>query len=321
MKAIVCNSFGSIRNLQFSDMDKPIPAKDEVLIKVDYCGVNFPDTLIVQGKYQFQPEFPFAPGGEVTGTVVTAGSDVSHFKEGDVVLAAMGWGGFAEYAVAKASNTFVIPHGVEHKAAAALLETYATAIYALIDRGGLQEAETLAVLGAAGGTGTAAVQLGKQLGARVIACVSTEEKAKFAKANGADEVIDYTSDDLKRSLKDLGGCDVVFDPVGGENAEKAFRGLKPNGRHLVVGFASGNIPRLPWNLPLLKSASIVGVFWGHFWRNRAEENEKNVRQLLQWLAEGKIKPHITQEFRLEEAVQGLVDIAERRVKGKIILKV
>ncbi|MEP4532012.1 MAG: NADPH:quinone oxidoreductase family protein [Cyclobacteriaceae bacterium] len=321
MKAIVCKSFGSILNLQFSDMDKPIPAKDEVLIKVDYCGVNFPDTLIVEGKYQFQPEFPFAPGGEVTGEVVGMGVDVSDLKQGDMVLAAMGWGGFAEYAVAKASNAFAIPHGVDHKEAAALLETYATAIYGLHNRANLQKAETLCVLGAAGGTGTAAVQLGKLLGARVIACVSSEEKARFAKANGADEVIDYTKDDLKSSLKDLGGCDVVFDPVGGENAEKAFRGLKPNGRHLVVGFASGNIPKLPWNLPLLKSASIVGVFWGHFWRNNAAENRKNVAQLLQWLAEGKIKPNITQEYKLEAGAQALLCIAERRVKGKIVLEV
>lgn len=321
MKAIVCKSFGPIGNLEFSDMDRPSPAKGEVLIKVNHCGVNFPDTLVVEGKYQFRPEFPFAPGGEVTGEVVELGVGVSGLKRGDMVLAAMGWGGFAEYVVAKASNAFVIPQGVKHKEAAALLETYATAIYGLLNRANLQKTETLAVLGAAGGTGTAAVQLGKLLGARVIACVSNDEKAKFAKVNGADEAIDYTKVDLKNSLKDFGGCDVVFDPVGGENAEKAFRGLKPNGRHLVVGFASGNIPKLPWNLPLLKSASIVGVFWGHFWRNEAEENRKNVVQLLQWLLEGKIKPNITEEFKLEEAAQALLSIAERRVKGKIVLKV
>ncbi|MFY0601818.1 MAG: NADPH:quinone oxidoreductase family protein [Cyclobacteriaceae bacterium] len=321
MKAIICNSFGNIDNLKFGEIPTPSICDDEVLIKVSYCGVNFPDTLIVQGKYQFQPDFPFAPGGEVSGTVAALGSKVKNLRIGDEVLAAMGWGGFAEYAVAKHTNTFKIPEGVEQKEASALLETYATAMYALKDRALLQEGETLAVLGGAGGTGTAAIQIANQLEVRTIAVVSTDEKATFCIENGASHAINYHSVDLKAELKSLGGADVIFDPVGGTNSELAFRSLKANGRHLVVGFASGKIPSLPWNLPLLKSASIVGVFWGHFWRNHPNENASNVHLLLDWLKQGKIKPSITKTLFLENGVEALQDIANRKVKGKIVLKV
>ncbi len=321
MKAIICDSFGEIENLRFDELPNPVCGDDEVLIRVAYCGVNFPDTLIVQGKYQFSPSFPFVPGGEVSGEVEATGINVTKFKKGHKVLAAMGWGGFGELAVAKASNTFLIPAEGSQSASAALLETYATAIYALKDRGQLRSGETLVVLGAAGGTGTAAVQLGKQFGARVVACVSNEEKARFCLENGADTVVNYSQVDLKTSLKNLGQIDVIFDPVGGDMSEAAFRSLSPNGRHLVVGFASGKIPALSWNLPLLKSASVVGVFWGHFWRNFSKENAQNVKLLLKWLAEEKINPRVTKTYSLSEGKEALLDISNRKVIGKIVLEV
>lgn len=321
MKAIVCRSFDSIEKLEAGEMPVPQIAPDEVLIKVDYCGVNFPDTLIVQGKYQFKPEFPFVPGGEVSGEIIDCGVDVHVFEKGDKVIAAMGWGGFAEFAVAKSTNTYKVPANVNQMESAALLETYATALHALKDRGNLKAGETLVVLGAAGGTGTAAIQIGLTLGARVIAAVSSEEKVEFCLENGAELAINYNKQDLKSELKALRGADVIFDPVGGRNAELAFRSLKPNGRHLVIGFASGGIPSLPWNLPLLKSAAIVGVFWGHFWRNFPKENATNVELLLKWLSEGEIKPTITKTIPLRNGVSALLDIVNRKVKGKIVLEV
>jgi NADPH:quinone reductase len=320
MKALVCSQFGSIDNLNFGEIDVPNCGKDEVLIRVAYCGVNFPDTLIVQGKYQFMPELPFVPGGEVSGKVLAYGKEVKGLAVGDQVLAAMGWGGFGELAVAKGSNVYKIPVDVALDHAAALLETYATAYYGLNDRGQLRAGETLVVFGAAGGTGTAAVQLGVQMGAQVIACVSSDEKAKFCLENGAHQVINYEKEDLKAALKKFGGANVIFDPVGGANAELGFRALKPNGRHLVVGFASGDMPALPWNLPLLKSASIVGVFWGYFWRNEPEANAQNVAVLLKWLQENKIKPVITNQYSLQNGKQALLDIVNRKAKGKIVLK-
>jgi NADPH2:quinone reductase len=223
--------------------------------------------------------------------------------------------------VAKASNTYLIPQEVDSKSAAALLETYATAIYALKDRAMLAAGETLVVLGAAGGTGTAAIQIGKQFGAKVIACVSSDEKAAFCLANGADMTINYVNTDLKSELKKLGSVDVVFDPVGGDLSESAFRSLMPNGRHLVVGFASGVIPALSWNLPLLKSASIIGVFWGHFWRNFPLDNARNVRLLLKWLEQEKISPAITKVLPLALGVEALLEISNRMVKGKIVLEI
>ena len=320
MKALVCHEYGHINNLRFEETETPSISADEVLIKVSFCGVNFPDTLIVEGKYQFRPELPFVPGGEVSGVVEQVGNDVSDLKPGDLVIAAMGWGGFGEFAVAKGQNAFKIGSTQDLKYGSVLLETYGTAIHALKDRAHLRQGETLAVLGAAGGTGTAAVQLGKVMGATVIAIAGDKEKLAFAKQAGADHLIDYMSGDLKEELKKLGGADVIFDPVGGEASEAAFRALKPGGRHLVVGFASGEIPQLPWNLPLLKSASIVGVFWGHFWRNQPDKNRQNVQELLQWLDQKAITPMITKEFDLDQGVEALKMIKERKVKGKVVLK-
>ena len=320
MKAILCSAYGPVNRVDYGEALVPEIKEDEVLVHVNYCGVNYPDVLIVQGKYQFKPDLPFSPGGEVAGQVVKAGAKAGHFRTGDRVLAAMGWGGFAEFAVAKASNTYLLPAGLSEKTAAALLETYATSLYALKDRALLKAGDRLLVLGASGGTGTAAIQLGKLFGAKVVAVASTAEKRAFADENGADYTLAPT-DDIKNELKKLGGMDVVFDPVGGPISEEAFRTLKPGGRHLVVGFASGEIPAIPFNLPLLKSASVVGVFWGHFWRNFPEENRKNVRILLKWLAENKIKPNITETYPLADAARALQQLETRQVKGKIVLEV
>lgn len=320
MKAILCNEFGPLDSLTKGTSKTPIPAADEVLIKVSYCGVNYPDILIVQGTYQHRPDLPFSPGGEVAGVIEKVGSQVGTFQKGDQVLAAMGWGGFAEYAIAKANNTYRVPPEVSLKESAVLLETFGTAIHALKDRALLKPGEVLLVLGASGGTGNAAIQLGNLFGARVIAVASTDAKRKFALECGANEAYDSNAD-IKEVVKKMGGADVVFDPVGGSLSEAAFRTLKPGGRHLVVGFASGAIPAIPFNLPLLKSASIVGVFWGHFWRNEPEENQRNVRLLLKWLAEGKILPRITKSYSLEDASVALQAISSRKVQGKLILEV
>lgn len=319
MRAVLCTAFGPPDEVTLGKVAVPTVGDDEVLIRVAYCGVNFPDVLIVQGKYQFRPEFPFSPGGEVSGVVVEAGKQVHHVQSGDYVLAAMGWGGFAEYAVAQGSNTYLLPSSVSKREASALLETYATALYGLKDRALLKTGETLVVMGAAGGTGTAAIQLSKLFGAKVIAVVSTEEKRAFARANGAGEA--FSPEEAKASIKAMGGADVIFDPVGGTLTEDLFRTLNPGGRHLVVGFASGEVPSLPLNLPLLKSASVVGVFWGHFWRNECEANRRNVHLLLKWLAAEKIKPHITKTYDLKNASHALMDLMERKVRGKIILEV
>ena len=319
MKALYCSSYGKIEDLIYGEISDPEVASDEVLIRVQYSGVNFPDTLIVAGKYQFRPGLPFAPGGEVAGIVEKVGSEVKEFNEGDRVIAAMGWGGFSEYAIAKSSNTYAFPEDGDIRKGAVLLETYGTALYGLKNRGALGKDETLLVLGASGGTGQAAIQVGKALGAKIIAIASNEDKRELAKRNGADIVLGYGTT-LKNQLKEMGGVDVIFDPVGGETSEQVFRALHPGGRHLVVGFASGKIPQVSWNLPLLKSAAIIGVFWGYFWRNQPLENRENIHQLIKWLMKGVIDPYISKEFDLKDGKLALKEIVNREVKGKIVLK-
>lgn len=319
-KSILVNQFSASLDLTFTETDFPRFAQDEVLIKTAFCGVNFPDLLIAQGKYQFRPDLPFSPGQEVSGEVVAVGTWVDHVQVGDRVMASMGWGGFTELAVAKGSNTYLIPPEVSLKDASAILESYATALYALKDRAMMKPGETLLVLGASGGTGTAAVQLGRVFGSKVIAVASTEEKRVFCLQNGAHEVVS-PGEELKEQIKELGGADVIFDPVGGAQSEAVFRTLKPGGRHLVVGFASGEVPSIPFNLPLLKSASIVGVFWGAFWRNAPEDNRRNVLMLLRWFAEGKLSVNVTKTYPLADAKKALEDLMNRRVSGKIVLEV
>lgn len=324
MKAILVARHGGPELLTYKEHQLPPPGPDQVLIDVAYAGVNFPDTLIIQGKYQFQPELPFSPGGEVAGVIKEVGTNVTSLSVGDKVVSGTSWGGFAEQALGFAANTHKIPEGVGFREAAATLMTYGTVIHALKDRARLQKGETFVVLGASGGVGVAAIQLGKWLGAKVIACASTPEKIAFCEKAGADELLLYTEKNVKQEIKEMTGgrgSDVVFDPVGGDYTESAFRAIAPMGRYLVVGFASGNVPSLPMNLPLLKSASIMGVFWGNFFRNYPAQNQQNIQQVLELLKNRIIRPQIDRVLPLAEAAQALKSLQDRTVMGKVLLKV
>ncbi|OIN57932.1 NADPH:quinone oxidoreductase family protein [Arsenicibacter rosenii] len=322
MKAVLCRSFGGPETLQVDEIGWPEPARNEVLITVKACGVNFPDTLIIDGKYQFKPPFPFSPGGEVAGVIRAVGEGVAHLKPGDAVLALTGWGGFAEGVVVDARRVFPIPPGMDFQTAASMLYTYGTSYHALKDRAHLQPGETLLVLGAAGGVGLAAVTLGKQMGATVIAAASTAEKLALCREYGADETINYSEDDLRNRLKELTGgkgVDVVYDPVGGALTDPALRSMNWNGRYLVVGFAAGKIPDLPMNLPLLKGCSVVGVFWGAFAERQPKESTRNLAEIIGFWQSGKIKPHIQATYPLDQAAQALMDMQARKVMGKILI--
>jgi NADPH:quinone reductase len=321
MKALLCQQYGPPENLVVAEIADLQPNEGEVVIAVKACGVNFPDTLIIQGKYQFKPPFPFSPGGEVAGIIHAVGEGIKNFKVGDKVFALTGWGGFAEQVVIRANRVFPMPPGMSYEVAASLMYTYGTSYHALKNRANLQAGETLLVLGAAGGVGLAAVNLGKIMGAKVIAAASTDEKLALCKEYGADEVINYTTEDLRERLKSLtgGGIDVVYDPVGGDYSEPALRSMNWKGRYLVVGFAAGQIPNIPLNLALLKGCSIVGVFWGAFADREPKESFQNVIELMQFLQKGQIKPHIQKTFSLEEAPQALYDMLERRVMGKLLV--
>jgi NADPH2:quinone reductase len=324
MKAVVCQAFGPPENLVYTDVDAPVAGPRQVVISVRASGVSFPDTLIVQGKYQVKPPLPFSPGSEVAGIVKAVGSDVSSVKVGDRVSAFITWGGFAEEIVADEHALTVLPEGMDFAAASLLTLNYGTTYHALKDRGGLKEGETLLVLGAAGGVGSAAVELGKVMGARVIAAASSDEKLAVSRRHGADAVINYSSESLKERAKDLtggNGADVVFDPVGDRYSEEALRAIAWQGRYLVIGFAAGDIPRIPLNLTLLKGCSIVGVFWGSFAQREPAHNRANLQQIYRWYVEGKLQPEISARYPLEHAVEALNEIIARRVKGKVILQV
>lgn len=298
------------------------PAAGEVSIRVRAASVNFPDVLIIQKKYQIQPLLPFSPGAEVSGDVIRVGAGVSRFKPGDKVISFCGVGGFAEEVTAPAAATIPIPDGVPYLLAAVLSLAYGTSWHAIRDRGALQAGETLLVLGASGGVGLAAVEIGKAIGARVVAAASTDDKLAICKQHGADAVINYSREDLREAIKREtrgDGPDVIFDPVGGKFAEAAFRSIRWRGRYLVIGFASGEIPALPLNLPLLKGASVVGVFWGEFARREAGQNIKGMAEMIGWMREGKIKPLISQCYPLADAPQALMDLAARKVVGKIVI--
>jgi len=304
------------------DVEPLKPGRGQAVIGVRACGVNFPDTLIIQGKYQFKPATPFSPGGEVAGVVKEIGEGVENVKVGDRVIAFTGWGGFAEEVIADAARLIPMPGGMDFATAAAFVMVYGTSHYALKDRAQLKPGETLLVLGAAGGVGLATVELGKVMGAHVIAAASTNEKLEVCKQHGADEVINYVTEDLKERVKQLTpgkGVDVVFDPVGGDYSEAALRSMAWGGRFLVVGFTAGDIPRIPLNLPLLKGCSIVGVFWGAFSERDPRRSQQHLQELLTWFAEGKLKPHISASYPLEQAAQALNDMMERKVMGKVVL--
>ena len=320
MKAIVCNNFGPIRDIQYKEVDEPSLSKDNLLIKVNSVGVNFPDGLLVQGKYQLKPETPFIPGMEVAGEVISLGSKDTDFVVGDRIAALSQLNGYAEKAVVKTSSTFKIPENMSYDDACALLCAYGTSHYALKQRGKLKKGETLVVLGASGSTGIAAIQIGKIIGAKVIAVASNSEKQKIAKENGADLSIGY--DNLKEKLKEISGgkgIDVIFDPVGGDTFDTIARTMARKGRLLVIGFASGSIPKLAVNLALVKEFSVVGVFWGAFTRAEPDEYKLNMIELFDWYQKGFLKPLIEESHPLSQAAAVLEKILARGAKGKIIL--
>lgn len=324
MKAVLCKAFGPADTLVIEDTSSPHIKKNEVLLDVHAAGINFPDTLIIEGKYQFKPPFPFSPGGEAAGVISAVGENVSHLNVGDRVMALTGWGSCAEQIAVPAYNILPMPDAMDFTTAAAFSMTYGTAMHALKQRGALQAGETLLVLGASGGVGLAAIEIGKAMGARVIAAASSAEKLEVARQAGADELINYQDEDVRERLKTLTkgqGVDVVIDPVGGDLFETVFRSIAWNGRMLVIGFASGTIPSLPVNLPLLKGAAVIGVFWGSFAQRQPQDNVANFQQLFAWYAEGKLKPLVSQTFALEDTAQAINTLAARKAVGKLVIKV
>jgi NADPH2:quinone reductase len=322
MKAVQCVEWGPPEKLVVADIAIPEPGSGEVRVHVAAAGVNFPDALIVQKKYQVQPPLPFTPGTEVAGTVDKVGEGVRHVKAGDRVIAFVGIGGFAEFACAPAALVAPIPPGVGDEVAAAFTLTYATSHHALFDRGALKSGETLLVLGAGGGVGLAAVELGKVAGARVIAAASSAEKLAAAREHGADVLIDYSRQDLREAVKaatEGKGADVVYDPVGGPLTEAAVRSLAWRGRLLVIGFAQGEIPQIPANLLLIKGSSVVGVFWGDFARREPKANGAMLAELFGWLAAGKLRPHVSKTFSLQEVPTALRSLLDRAAVGKLVV--
>jgi NADPH:quinone reductase len=322
MRAVLCKELGPPEKLVVEQVPSPRAGKGQVVVSVKAAGVNFPDTLIIQGKYQFKPEPPFSPGGEVAGVIKEIGEGVSGLKLGDRVIAASTYGGFAEEMLADADKLIAMPDAMEFVPASAFVLTYGTSYHALKDRAQLKAGETLLVLGASGGVGLAAIQLGKAMGARVIAAASSDGKLQVCRDNGADELINYASDDLRSRVKAITagrGLDIVYDPVGGPYSEPALRDMAWKGRFLVVGFAAGDIPKVPLNLALLKGCSIVGVFWGAFTRVEPDNNRRNNEELMRLYIGGKIKPHIHATYPLERAAEALNEVLNKRVSGKVVL--
>ena len=323
MKALVCKELGLADKLELADdWAEPELGDHDVLINVKAAGLNFPDVLIIQGKYQIQPELPFIPGGECSGVVEAVGPKVTRFKVGDKVLSMGASGAFCEKISAMEFSVFPMPEGLSFEQAAGISITYFTSYYALKQRANIQPGETLLVLGAAGGVGTTAIELGKLMGAKVIAAASSAEKLELCKRLGADEVINYNEVSLKDTVKELTGgkgVDVVYDPVGGDYADPAIRSMAWNGRYLVIGFASGPIPKIPLNLTLLKGCSLVGVFWGRFSGEEPEQNIKNIEELWELFASGKISPVVTDSFPFEQYEEAFNCLIERRARGKVIM--
>ena len=330
MKALICQSYGPPETLALGELPEPEAKPGQVVLEVEAAAVNFPDVLIIQNKYQFTMEPPFAPGSEVSGKIIALGEGVDHLKKGDRVFGACGSGGFAQKAVLEAARCQPIPDGMDMTQAAAFLMTYGTSLHALKDRAKLQEGEYLLVMGAAGGVGLAAVEIGKVMGAHVIAATSSEEKNQLCQKYGAEQVFCYPTGRLDRdqqknisetirALTNGQGADVVYDPVGSDYAEPALRATNWNARYLVIGFAAGDIPKIPLNLPLLKGNQIVGVFWGAFTMRYPKAHQENLDILAAWFREGKVKPHVSKTYRLAEGAQALIDMASRKVQGKIVI--
>lgn len=330
MRAVLCKEFGPPESLVIEDVPSPVPSADQVVLAVHAAAVNFPDVLIIQNKYQFKPQLPFSPGGEVAGVVTAKGADVTGIELGDRMIGSCGNGGFAEELALPSTSCIPIPGTMDMETASALVLTYGTSYHALKDRAVLKSGESLLVMGAAGGVGLAACELGKMMGARVIAAASSEEKLAVCREHGADATILYPSGALSReeqkgfsdAIKKASGgvgADVVYDPVGGDYAEPALRATNWEGRYLVIGFAAGDIPKIPLNLALLKGCQIVGVFWGAFVARAPDANRKNLEDLMRFYNDGKIKPYISGRYPLERTADALKEMAERRVKGKIII--
>lgn len=323
MKAVICKEHGMADKLELAtDWPDPEVGEHEVLIGVKAAGLNFPDVLMIQGKYQMQPDMPFVTGGECAGDVLAVGSAVTRYKVGDKVIAMTGHKSFAEKVAAHEAGVSPMPEKLSYEQAAGIGVTYFTSYYALKQRANLKAGETMLVLGAAGGVGITAVELGKQMGARVIAAASSDEKLELCKRLGADEVINYSNTPLKEAIKELTGgkgVDVVYDPVGGDYAEPAIRGMAWNGRYLVIGFASGPIPKIPLNLTLLKGCSLVGVFWGRFTAEEPAENAQNIKELWDMFEAGQLNPVVTDVYPLEQYADAFNCMVERRALGKVIL--
>jgi NADPH2:quinone reductase len=321
MRAVLCEAWGGPESLVVKEVPTPALKPGEVLLRIRAAGVNFPDVLIIQKKYQIQPALPFSPGAEISGEVAALGEGVTTLAIGDRVAALCTTGGFADEIVLNAAACVKIPDSLSFEVAAGFMLAYGTSWHAIRDRAALLPTETMLVLGAAGGVGLSAVEIGKAIGARVVAAASTDEKCAICREHGADEVINYTTEDLRAGIKRTCGAgpDVIYDPVGGKYSEAAFRSIGWRGRHLVIGFAAGDIPALPLNLALLKGASLVGVFWGDFVRREPANNMKGISEMLGWMQEGKIKPLISKTYTLDEAPQALLDMAARKVTGKIVI--
>jgi NADPH2:quinone reductase len=322
MKAIICSQWCEPDDLVLGDLPDPVAGPGEVVIAIKSAALNFFDILMVQGKYQTRPPFPFSPAAEIAGVIESVGAGVTDFKAGDRVISSVGYNGAREKVAAKATDTLKIPDSLDYDRAAGLIIIYATALHALQDRADPKPGETMVVLGAAGGTGLAAIEVGKLLGLRVVACASSDDKLQFCKRYGADVLFNYAKEDLKEGLKKIGGAkgiDIVFDPVGGDFSEAALRALGWEGRLLVIGFASGPIPRIPLNLALLKSCDIRGVFWGGFNKAFPDRSRANLEKIVQWAAEGKISSHVHATFPLAKTPEALKVLSSRQAMGKVIL--
>lgn len=324
MRAVRCKAFGPPESLCVEELPSPSPGPGEIVVSVKAAGVNFVDVLIVRNKYQLRPELPFSPGTELAGIVKEAASDVTHLLPGDAVFGFTVYGAFVEELKAPAARFLPIPRGMGFDVAAAILVAYGSAYHALRDRARLAAGETLLVLGASGGAGLAAIEIGKALGARVIACASTEEKLAACRAHGADGTIDYAADNLRDAVRAAAGghgVDVAFDPVGGPYTEQVLRCMAWGGRLLIVGFASGSIPSIPMNLPLLKGCSIAGVFWGEFTERDPAAYAESMEQIGEWYRAGRLRPHISLRLPLEQAAQALRRMEDRQLTGKAVLMV
>jgi NADPH2:quinone reductase len=324
MKALLCKEFGPPESLVLEEVPSPTAGAGEVVVSIKAASVNFPDVLIIQNKYQFKPPLPFSPGSELAGVVKEVGAGVANVRVGDKVIAFTTYGAFAEEVKTEAVRLLPMPEGMSYGEAASFVLTYGTTDHALRDRALIKSGETLLVLGAAGGVGVAAIEIGKALGARVIACASSEDKLAVCREHGADETVNYATEDLRERIKALTagkGVDVIYDAVGGPYTEPAFRSIAWRGRHLVIGFAAGDIPKLPLNLALLKGASVMGVFWGDFTRREPQAFAESARQLARWYREGKLKPHVSAVFPLAKAAEAMNLLASRKAKGKVVVAI